>query len=78
MKIKVTRVSGKWHARLIHDDKILDEMSCDLRIDIGFICREMMRWQDKMGNSNEQTRHARRSQNSNPIGRVYYHQQTGD
>lgn len=69
--IKVTRIKDKFHARLYQNNQLLDEMICQLRIDIGYICREMLRWQDKLGNSNSQTKSARRRQNIN-IGKIYY------
>lgn len=72
MFIKVTRIKNRWHARLKEGEIILDEMACSLKQDIGWICREMLRWQDKTGNSNEWTSSARRRQISPPIGKVWY------
>lgn len=46
--IKVTRIKDKWHSRLFHDGKIIDEMACENQQDIGWICREMLRWFDKL------------------------------
>lgn len=72
MILKTTNINGIWHARLISDDgKLLDEMACKLKEDIGWICREMLRWQDKLGNSNAQTSSARRRQQPNPKGKVW-------
>lgn len=47
--IKVTRIGKWWHARLLLNGKVYDEMACSNRRDIGAICREMLRWVDKMG-----------------------------
>ena len=49
LNIKVTRIGNSWHARLLSDGKVIDEMACEMRSDIGWICREMLRWQDKLG-----------------------------
>lgn len=76
VEIKVTSICGRFHARLFADDgTILDEMACSLKRDIGWIYREMLRWQDKLGNSNEQTKSARRRQSLSPIGKVWYRAQ---
>ena len=72
MNIKVTQINGNFHARLFEQEKILDEMACNLKCDIGWICREMLRWQDKLGNCNEQTKFARSHQHGYPIGKVWY------
>lgn len=66
MEIKVTRINGEFHARLFEGERLLDEMSCKNKSDIGWICREMLRWQDKLGNSNSWTTKARERQNETP------------
>ena len=72
MNIKVTKIGKRWHARLINNGVILDEMACALKEDIGWICREMLRWQDKLGNSNDWTSSARKRQTSQSIGKVWF------
>jgi len=67
--IKVTRIKD-WHARLFLNGLLVDEMSCKLRSDIGWICREMMRWADKMGGDSH-TSSARRRQGQ-AVGKVKY------
>jgi hypothetical protein len=72
MEVKVTKIGGDYHARLIDKNgKILDEYACKEKEDIGWISREMLRWQDKMGNSTPQTRAARKRQTGNPVGKVW-------
>lgn len=76
MDIKVTRIGKRWHARLMEAGIVLDEMACVVKEDIGWICREMLRWQDKCGNGNEWTASARVRHNGerrNDI--VFYHQE---
>ena len=77
MKIKVTRINNRYHARLTQDDVILDEMACSDKQDIGWICREMLRWQDKLGNTTAWTFSARERHNSDPkpIGKIWYKNQ---
>jgi len=71
-EIKVTRINNRWHARLIVDGKIYDEMACANRVDIGWICREMLRWLDKMGGGGEFASAARHRQHTGAQGRVWY------
>ena len=80
VSIKVTRIGSKWHARLFDKEgKVIDEMAADLRIDIGHVCRTMLRWYDKCGGMSRFASSARaRMWNLNkhpvgsPKGRIYY------
>ena len=47
--IKVTSINGKYHCRLFRNDKLVSEIQVTLKEDIGWACREMLRWQDKLG-----------------------------
>lgn len=69
-EIKVTRINGEWHARLYFCGILRSEMSCKNRADIGYICREMLRWHDKMGGESEFAAAARSRQISGPTGSV--------
>lgn len=48
---KVTKINDRWHVRLIHieDGSIVDEMACDNKENISYLCFVMLRWADKMG-----------------------------
>lgn len=75
--IKVTKINNRYHARLSKDDVFIAEMSCELRIDIGYICRQLMRWEDKMGGSpvTSASRHRLNNKPDNfggPVGKVWY------
>lgn len=73
--IKVTKIKNRWHARLFVNGIFSDEMACYLRSDIGWICREMMRWCDKLGAGNKHTNSARTRHNTDgaPRGKVMYY-----
>lgn len=71
-EIKVTHINNRWHARLIQDGKILDEMACNVQSDIGLICREMLRWYDKNGGSSEYASKARSRYSGPYTGKVWY------
>ena len=66
--IKVTRIGKFWHARLFLNGKLYDEMACSNRMDLGKICRIMMRWLDKTGGGNKWTERARRRLNKDDPG----------
>lgn len=74
LETKVTCINGRWHARLLKGDTIYDEMACDLRSDISFICREMLRWYDKLGGVSKMASASRhRSKNKHTaIGKIWY------
>jgi hypothetical protein len=75
MKLKVTRIGDRYHARLIIDnDVVFDEMACSLKRDIGWICREMLRWYSKLGGVSEFAESARDRQRKTPcpVGKVWY------
>lgn len=73
LEIKVTNIGGDYHARLINDGKVIDEMACKEKRDIGYICREMLRWFSKCGGFNAWAESARTRQNSSsfPVGKVW-------
>ena len=66
--IKVTRIGKFWHARLFLNGKLYDEMACSNRMDLGKICRIMLRWLDKTGGGNKWTASARRRLNEDSPG----------
>jgi hypothetical protein len=53
LEIRVTRIKDRWHARLIVNGQVRDEMACDTQCDIRLICREMLRWYDKLGGTSK-------------------------
>lgn len=76
LSIKVTTIGGKHCARLLKDGKVIDEMSCELKQDVGYICRTMLRWFCKMGGVSAWAESARRRMTEKPeapAGRVRYH-----
>jgi hypothetical protein len=74
--IKVTKIKNRWHARLWYNNKPGSEMACDTKLDIGWICRELMRWWDKCGGSSYHAHKARERHNSfkgenPPVGNIW-------
>lgn len=71
--IKVTRINKRYHARLFVNGDLYDEMACEYRTDVGFICRQMLRNADKMGVYNAHTESARkRITSTNTHGKIWY------
>ena len=75
LTLKVTKISRRWHARLIEDGIVLDEHACALKQDIGFICSELLRWYDKLGGVSRMASRSRSRPKSNcmAIGKIYFH-----
>lgn len=71
-EINVTRIAKRWNARLLVDGVVLDEMACSSQQDIGWICREMLRWYDKTGWCSEFASAARERQTAGAIGRIWW------
>lgn len=69
--LKITHIKDRYHARLFLNQEVLDEMACALKEDISWICREMLRWYDKMGGVSKLAMAARRRQTPSPAGKVW-------
>ena len=53
---------------------VLDEMACENRQDVGWICREIMRWADKWFDQDQFTAASRERHNEDgrPVGKIWY------
>lgn len=71
LTINVKRIGSRYIAVLRLDGAIYDKAACELRVDIGCICRDMLRWYDKMGGTSAWAKSARRRHIWNPQGRVW-------
>jgi len=77
-EIKVTKIGPRWHAGLFYKGKVHSEMACEVRQDIGYICRQLARWFDKCGGDcvaadATRTRLNRKETNyQGPVGKVWY------
>ena len=73
---KVTTINGRHHCRLLKGEKVLDEMACKLKEDIGYCIRYMMRMHDKCGGTSlmaDASRH--RDKNQTAKGKIWYSSQ---
>ena len=49
LSLKVTKIKKRWHARLKEADRLIGESACELKEDVGYICRDLFRWYGKLG-----------------------------
>jgi hypothetical protein len=70
--IKVTHIGNKYDARLFRGTGLRDEMACEEKQDIGWICREMLRWASRTGSGSKLAESARSRQTGKPKGKVFY------
>lgn len=70
--VGVTRIGNRWFGALTVNGKEYDRMACALKSDIGWMCREMLRWYDKLGGNSAWAKSARRRQSGRPSGKVWY------
>jgi hypothetical protein len=76
--VKVTTINGRHHARLFRPDgSLVDEMACEDKRDLPFICRTVLRWYNKMGGDSQQADRARHRNKEGHgkdglVGKVWY------
>jgi hypothetical protein len=71
VEVKVTRIGKRWHARLMQAGTVKDEAACELKADVSWICRELLRWHHKLGGISKFARAARHRQSGNPQGKIW-------
>lgn len=71
LSLAVTRMGSRWIAKMTLNGKEVDTMACALKSDIGWICREMLRWHDKLGGRSAWASSARRRQHVKPNGKTW-------
>ncbi len=72
LSLKVTKIGSKWVAQLNLNGEKYDQMACNLKSDVGWICREMLRWYSKLGGISAWAESARKRQHGGPTGKVWY------
>jgi hypothetical protein len=70
-EIKITHIGKRWHACLYHNNILIDEMACELKVDINIICKELLRWYNKIGDSSSMDRNNVRLEAE---GKIWYQQ----
>ena len=74
LRTKTTFIKNKFHVRLLEDDLVINEMACQDKIDVGWCCKEMLRWFDKLGGVSKMASASRdrHKEDCRPVGRVWY------
>ena len=73
IEVRVTKIKNRWHARLFYNEIVIDEMACDNKLNIGFICFTMLRWADKLGFVSPMAHAARQRQKAEAFdGKIWY------
>lgn len=70
---KVTAINNIFHCRVYNGEKVIVEMACKIKQDIGYCFRYMLRMIDKCGSSSnmaDASRHRGRIQE--PVGKIWY------
>jgi hypothetical protein len=52
-KVTVCKIKGNYHCRVLVNGEVNQEAVCYSQRDIGYTCRNLLRWEDKCGNWSE-------------------------
>jgi len=70
---KVTKINGIYHCRLLRGERVLSEMACVNRRDVGFCISYLLRWYDKLGGTSIMAGKSRsRQKNLRPNGKIWF------
>jgi len=75
LRTKTTFIKDRFHIRLLENDLLINEMACRDKIDIGWCCKYMLRWYDKLGGMSKMASSSRDRNCKNytePVGRIWY------
>ncbi len=62
-EVTVRRIGNGWNCRVFTNGQLNQESRVENRSEIGFACREMLRWEDKCGNISKFAMAARQRHN---------------
>ena len=62
-EVTVRNINGEYHCRVFTNGNLNQEAVCYNQRDIGYTCRNLLRWEDKCGNISEFARAARERNN---------------
>ena len=49
-EVTVRNINGAYHCRVFTNGVLNQEAVCNSKLDIGYTCRSLLRWEDKCGN----------------------------
>ena len=53
LEVTVKNINGKYHCRVFTKGELNQEAVCYSKLNIGYTCRSLLRWEDKCGNFSE-------------------------
>ena len=62
-EVTVRCINGRYHVRVFLDGALNQEAVCESKLDIGWTCRSLLRWEDKCGNISDFAHSARERHN---------------
>ena len=65
-EVKVTRINNRYHCRVFTDGILNQEGVANSRKEISYVCRDLLRWEDKCGNISDFATSARNKINTQP------------
>lgn len=65
-EVTVRNINGSYHCRVFTNGVLNQEAVCNSKLDIGYTCRSLLRWEDKCGNYSEFATAARARLNKVP------------
>ena len=66
-EVTVRNINGNYHCRVLVNGEVNQEAVCCSKSDIGYTCRNLLRWEDKCGNWSKFASAARERLNSQYI-----------
>lgn len=74
LDLDVKYIGGVHSVVLKNNNKEVSRIACERKEDIGWSCRELLRWFSKLGGISRFAESARRRQNNStpPIGKIYH------
>ena len=62
-EVTVRCINGRYHVRVLLNGAVNQEAVCESKLDIGWTCRSLLRWEDKCGNISKFASSARERHN---------------
>lgn len=62
-EVTVRNINGRYHVRILLNGAVNQEAVCESKLNIGYTCRSLLRWEDKCGNISQFASSARERHN---------------
>lgn len=72
LRTKTTFINERFHIVLLEDDMVINEIACKLKIDVGWCCKYMLRWYDKLNDKSKMVISSRQNSVVKNVGKIWY------